>query len=51
MPKANTGWGQRANPSIPCLHRFNQLHDPTSLARQVPLLMAGTNSKKLSSQN
>ena len=46
MPKANTGWGWRANPAIPCLHRFNHLHHLASLARRVPLLMAGSNSKK-----
>ena len=46
MPKANTRWRHRANPAIPCLLRFNHLRDPTGLARQVRLLMAGTNSKK-----
>jgi hypothetical protein len=47
MPKANTGWRHRANPAIPCLLRFNHLRDPAGLARQVRLVMAGTNSKKL----
>src|SRR5436305_1725815 len=50
MPKANTGWRWRAHPAIPCLHRFNHLHHLASLARRVPLHMAGSNSKNLASQ-
>ncbi len=44
MPKANTGGIRPFSPAVTCLLRFNHLRASTSLARQVPLLMAGTNS-------
>ena len=44
MPKANTRWNRPVNLPITCLLRFNHLRLPVSLAWQVRLLMAGTNS-------
>src|ERR1041385_6201089 len=43
-PKANTGSVQPIDPAVTCLLRFNHLRSSASLAWQVPLLIAGTNS-------
>jgi hypothetical protein len=50
MPKVNTHWKWRASRAIPCLLRFNDLRDPTSLAWQMPLHMAGIEKHKSDSQ-
>jgi hypothetical protein len=51
MPKANTRWIWRQWALAPRLRRFSGLRAAARLARQVPLLMAGSNSKKLGFPN